>query len=187
MEATAFLDIVSQVHHRDTSCPANIASDESRAERCDAFSFNCWCKDCGMHFPRLKAAATPISSVVFGILMAGSNIETYCAAHNFADIADMSKTTYYRELPRVLDAVGQVFDEVLEEQKEAFRKEEWRDMWVDTDTLYFSQHKEELEAKGDAFTGIEVCIVWVRWRARDIFFSIGDSLWFTGFCCCAGN
>lgn len=156
MEATAFLDIVSQVHNKDTDCPANIASDESGAERCDTFNFNCWCKDCGMHFPRLKVAATPISSVVFGILMAGSNIENYCAAHNFSDIADMSRTTYYRELPKVLDAVGQVYDFVMEQQKEAFRRQGWRDVWVDTDTLYFSQHKKELEAKGEAFTGIEV-------------------------------
>lgn len=156
MEATAFLDIVSQVHNRDTHCPANITSDESGAERCDIFNLNCWCKDCGMQFPRLKVAATPISSVVFGILMAGSNIENYCAAHNFSDIADMSRTTYYRELPKVLDAVGQVFDEVMEGQREDFRNQGWRDVWVDTDTLYFSQHKKELEARGDAFAGIEV-------------------------------
>lgn len=49
-----------------------------------------------------------------------------------------------------------VYDFVMEEQKQAFRKQGWRDVWVDTDTLYFSQHKKELEAKGEAFTGIEV-------------------------------
>lgn len=149
--------MIEQVHEVDTGCSGPVEPTGMHVSRSDRDTLSAKCNGCGAVFGGLTIDKPSSLEVALGVLLAGSTHDSYSASQSLANLDWVPSTTFYTNMPLIVEAVDDLFNEVMARQRERVRRERRRGLVeIDPTKHYFVHNWEALKEMTKGNMGVKV-------------------------------
>lgn len=115
------------------------------------------CGTCGAVFGGFRIDAPTPADVALGVLLAGSTHDKYAASNALANVDWLPETTFYDNLPRVVEVIDDYFNDIMALHLESIRKEAGcRLVEIDPEKHFFISNRAAIQERIQGDMGLEV-------------------------------